>query len=181
MSECPWPEVDLTPINRLLGLFGGSCGLTPWRIASQQCTRTPQTSVERPFSPICVHSCIPTVVRNGATVYTSAPKRPREAVLADLCTLLRRHPRGGQPGRVRRRARAQGARRAGKRQDRRRGRDAAVGVGRPVPRGGGSSWSGTTRARILWGRPARRSRRGRPSGWPPALRSVTHPGTFRAS
>ena len=49
------------------------------------------------------------------------------------------------------------------------------------PEAGGSSWSGTTRARILWGRPARRSRQGRPSGWPPASRSVTHSGTFRAS
>ena len=72
-----------------------------------------------------------------AIVYTNAPKQPREAIFADLCTLLRRCPRGGQSGRVRRRARAQGAQRAGKRQDRRRGRDAAVGVGRPVPRGGG--------------------------------------------
>ena len=82
-----------------------------------------------------------------AIVYTNAPNQRREAIFADLCTLLRRCPRGGQSGRVRRRARAQGAQRAGKRQDRRRGRDAAVGVGRPVPRGGGSSWSGTTRAR----------------------------------
>lgn len=90
-------------------------------------------------------------------------------------------PRGGRSGRVRRRARAQGAQRAGKRQDRRRGRDVAVGVGRPVPRGGGSSWSGTTRACAPWGRPARRSRQGRPSGWPPASRPVTHPGTFRVS
>lgn len=90
-------------------------------------------------------------------------------------------PRGGRSGRVRRRGRAQGAQRAGKRQDRRRGRDAAVGVGRPVPRGGGSSWSGTTRACAPWGRPARRSRQGRPSGWPPASRPVTHPGTFRVS
>ena len=28
---------------------------------------------------------------NGATVYTNAPKRLREAVFADLCTLLRPH------------------------------------------------------------------------------------------
>ena len=27
-----------------------------------------------------------------ATVYTNAPKRPREAILADLCTLLRPSP-----------------------------------------------------------------------------------------
>ena len=30
---------------------------------------------------------------HGATVYTNAPKRRREAVLADLCTLLLPHPR----------------------------------------------------------------------------------------
>ena len=38
-------------------LFGGSCGLTPRRIAAQQCTQMPQNGVESPFSPICVHSC----------------------------------------------------------------------------------------------------------------------------
>ena len=69
--------------------------MTPRRIASQQCTQMPQNGVERPFWPICVHSCIPTVVRNGATVYTSAPKRRREAVFANLCTLLRPHPGSG--------------------------------------------------------------------------------------
>ena len=31
----------------------------------------------------------PTTQAHGATVYTSAPKRRREAVLANLCTLLR--------------------------------------------------------------------------------------------
>ncbi len=48
---------------------------------------------ERPFSPICVHRCVPTSARNGATVYTSAPKRRREAIFADLCTLLHTHGR----------------------------------------------------------------------------------------
>ena len=28
---------------------------------AQQCTRTPQNGVERPFPPICVHSCVPTI------------------------------------------------------------------------------------------------------------------------
>ena len=32
-----------------------------------------------------------------ATVYTNAPKRPREAIFADLCTLLRRHGRSNDP------------------------------------------------------------------------------------
>ena len=71
------------------GLFGGSCGLTPRRIASQQRTQVPHSAtgdsrkdalwgltltekrtlhasggcVERPFSPICVHSCVPTAAR----------------------------------------------------------------------------------------------------------------------
>ena len=35
----------------------------------------------------------PATARNGATVYTSAPKRHREAVFADLCTLLHTHGR----------------------------------------------------------------------------------------
>ena len=61
-------------------------GLTKRRIlhASGGCA-------ERPFSPICVHSCVPTSVHNVATVYTNAPKRLREAVFADLCTLLCPH------------------------------------------------------------------------------------------
>ena len=45
------------------------------------------------FSPICVHSCVPTSARNGVTVYTSAPRRRREAIFADLCTLLHTHNR----------------------------------------------------------------------------------------
>ena len=91
--SCPDPSPAAMSKASQNGLFGGLCKSLPWRIASQQCTRTPQTSVERPFLPICVHSCIPTVVRNGATVYTSAPKRRREAVFANLCTLLRPHGR----------------------------------------------------------------------------------------
>ena len=30
---------------------------------AQQCTQVPQNGAERPFSPICVHSCIPTAAR----------------------------------------------------------------------------------------------------------------------
>ena len=43
--------------------------------------------------PICVHSCAPMSVRNGATVYTNAPKRLREVIFANLCTLLCPHGR----------------------------------------------------------------------------------------
>ena len=44
--------------------------------------------VDTPWRLRC--SCHPTQLV-GATVYTNAPKRLREAVLADLCTLLRPH------------------------------------------------------------------------------------------
>ena len=36
----------------------------------------------------------PTTQAHGPTVYTNAPKRRREAIFADLCTLLRRRPGG---------------------------------------------------------------------------------------
>ena len=57
-------------------------------LALQQCTQMPQNGTERPFSPICVHSCVPTSVHNGATVYTNGPKQLQESILANLCTLL---------------------------------------------------------------------------------------------
>ena len=82
------------------GHRGGAAG-TPWRLgrschltrlasqlASQKCTQTLQNGSKGPFSPICVHSCVSTSVHNGATVYTNAPKRLREAVFANLCTLF---------------------------------------------------------------------------------------------
>ena len=62
-------------------------------LASQQCTRMPQNDAEEPFLPICVHSCAPMSVRNGATVYTNVPKRLREVIFANLCTLLCPHGR----------------------------------------------------------------------------------------
>ena len=61
--------------------------------AAQQCTQMPRNGSESPFSPICVHSCVPTPARSVATVYTNAPKRRREPIFADLCTLLRYHGR----------------------------------------------------------------------------------------
>ena len=61
--------------------------------AAQQCTQMPRNGSESPFSPICVHSCVPTPAHSVATVYTNAPKRRREAIFADLCTLLRHHGR----------------------------------------------------------------------------------------
>ena len=61
--------------------------------AAQQCTQMPRNGSESPFSPICVHPCVPTAARSGATVYTNAPERLREPVFADLCTLLHTHGR----------------------------------------------------------------------------------------
>ena len=83
------------------GHRGGGAG-TPWRLgrschptrlalqlAVQQCTQVPQNGAEGPFSPICVHSFVPTSVYNVATAYTNAPERLREVILANLCTPLR--------------------------------------------------------------------------------------------
>ena len=74
----------------------------PMRLASQVARSSRRNSVheylrtvaEEPFPPICVHSCAPMSVHNGATVYTNAPKWLREAVFANLCTLLRHRPGG---------------------------------------------------------------------------------------
>ena len=81
-----------------------SCAPTAARAtpASQQCTQMPRNDAERPFSPICVHSCAPTVRSRDprdATVCTNTPERRREAIFANLCTLLCPHrplarPRG---------------------------------------------------------------------------------------
>ena len=38
---------------------------------AQQCTQTPQNGVERPFWPICVHSCAPTTARVTGRGYRS--------------------------------------------------------------------------------------------------------------
>ena len=37
-----------------------ACVTTRATLAAQQCTQMPQNGSERPFSPICVHSCVPT-------------------------------------------------------------------------------------------------------------------------
>ena len=69
---------------------------------AQQCTQMPRNGVERPFSAICVHYCVTTGrPRNPrvATVYTNAPKRFREDVFGDLCTLLRHHRPPARPPR----------------------------------------------------------------------------------
>ena len=83
----------------------------------QQCTQMAKNCVERPFSPTCVHCCVPTTCSHDprvATVYTNAPKRRQEAVFANLCTLFAsggkptlRDPRGRPPARPTRASKAE--------------------------------------------------------------------------
>ncbi len=61
-----------------------------------------QNGVERPFSAICVHYCVPTGRPRdprAATVYTNGPERRRKDVFGDLCTLLRHHRPPARPPR----------------------------------------------------------------------------------
>ena len=92
---------------------GGAAG-TPWwlrrschltqlasqfvsRLASQQCTQMPQNGTERPFLPICVHSCIPMFVHNSATAQQctqtpqSGAERPFSAICVHYCVLASVH------------------------------------------------------------------------------------------
>ena len=90
-------------------LFGGLCGLTPRRrcqpsggaARSEPVFPTKQEgparrrrrhamAVEALVLPDAVRVAIRIATR-VAIVYTNAPKRPREAVFGDLCTLLRPH------------------------------------------------------------------------------------------
>ena len=83
----------------------------------QQCTRMAKNGTERPFSPICVHSCVPTACSHDphvTTVYTNGPKQLQEATLANLCTLFApgdkptlRDPRGRPPARPTRASKAE--------------------------------------------------------------------------
>ena len=92
-----------------IGLFGGSCGLTPRRRCqpssgatraepvfptkregpARRCRR--HAMVAEALVPPCADRVAIRIVTRDATVYTNAPKRHREAILADLCTLLRPH------------------------------------------------------------------------------------------
>ena len=57
--------------------------------------KRPKTARRGPILPFVYTIAIPrlpTTQAHGATVYTNAPKRPREAISTDLCTLLRPSP-----------------------------------------------------------------------------------------
>ena len=96
-------------------LFGGSCGLTSWRRCQpgNGATRSEPGFPTKREGParrrrrhaMVVEALVPpdaarVVIRIAtrvATVYTNAPKRRREAILTDLCTLLRPHGRSNDP------------------------------------------------------------------------------------
>ena len=93
-------------------LFGGSCGLMPRRRCQpgSGATRAEPVFPTKREGPargrrrhaMAVEALVPPdaarvairIATRVATVYTNAPKRIREAILADLCTLLRRCPGG---------------------------------------------------------------------------------------
>ena len=92
--------------------FGGSCGLTSWRRCqpSNGATRSEPGFPTKREGParrrrrhaMVVEALVPPdaarvairIATRDATVYTNAPKRHREAIFTDLCTLLRRRPGG---------------------------------------------------------------------------------------
>ena len=102
-----WFDVCPGKEKRILELFGGSCGLTPrrrWQPSSGATRSEPvfPTKREGPARgrrrhAVAVEALVPPgtarVVNRVAAVYTSAPKRRRETVFANLCTLLRHHSR----------------------------------------------------------------------------------------
>ena len=49
------------------------------QLTAQQCTQTPQSGVERPDPPICVHSCDPKATHSPSPQFNSVHKRPRSA------------------------------------------------------------------------------------------------------
>ena len=93
-------------------LFGGSCGLTPRRRCQpgSGATRSEPVFPTKRGGPargrrrhaMAAEALVPPgaarvairIATRVATVYTNAPKRIRETILADLCTLLRRRPGG---------------------------------------------------------------------------------------
>ena len=49
------------------------------QLTAQQCTQTPQSGVERPDPPICVHSCDPKATHSPSPQFNSVHKRPKPA------------------------------------------------------------------------------------------------------
>ena len=103
----PISSILLSKTEHDIGLFGGSCGLTPRRRCQPGSGATRAEPVfptkrggpargRRRHAVVAEVLVPPDAVRVAiriatrvAIVYTNAPKRPREAVFGDLCTLLR--------------------------------------------------------------------------------------------
>ena len=112
---CSWrrARVEATVLSALkrshFWLFRGSCGLTPWRRCQPGSGATRSESVfptkregparRRRRHAVAAEALVPPgatrvairIATRVATVYTNAPKRRGEAILANLCTLLRPH------------------------------------------------------------------------------------------
>ena len=104
---CSWrrARVEATVLSTLkrshFWLFRGSCGLTSWRRCqpSNGATRSEPVFPTKREGParrrrrhaVVAEALVPPGAARVATVYTNAPKRRREAILANLCTLLRPH------------------------------------------------------------------------------------------
>ena len=82
-----------------IGLFGGLCGLTPRRRCQpgSGAARSGPVFLTKREGPargrrrhaMAVEALAPPDAARVAIVYTNAPKRRREAIFTDLCTLLR--------------------------------------------------------------------------------------------
>ena len=106
---------ELSGDSHIIWLFGGSCGLTPRRRCQPgsgaaraepvfltkregpaRGRRRHAVAAEALAPPDAARVAIRIATR-GATVYTNAPKQPRETIFTDLCTLLRPHGRSHDP------------------------------------------------------------------------------------
>ena len=118
---CSWrrARVEATVLSTLkrshFWLFRSSCGLTPWRRCQPGSGATRSESVfptkregparRRRRHAVVAEALVPPgaarvairIATRVATVYTNAPKRHRETILTDLCTLLRPHGRSHDP------------------------------------------------------------------------------------
>ena len=104
---CSWrrARVEATVLSTLkrshFWLFRGSCGLTLWRRCQpgSGATRSEPVFPTKREGPargrrrhaVAAEALVPPDAARVATVYTNAPKRRGEAILANLCTLLRPH------------------------------------------------------------------------------------------
>ena len=107
-----WNHRGLSGDSHIIWLFGGSCGLTPRR----RCQPGSGATRAEPVFPteregpargrrrhaVAAEALVPPgtarvairIATRVATVYTNAPIRRGEAILANLCTLLRRRQCG---------------------------------------------------------------------------------------